>query len=38
MQQINNLALEANELRSKAYYLEQEASQLINKKVLLIDS
>lgn len=34
--EINNLALKANELRSNAYYLEQEAIELFNKEVLKI--
>ena len=31
---INQLALEANELRYKAYCLEQEAIEIMNKKVI----
>lgn len=34
MKQINDLALQANELRSKAYYLEQDAIKEINEKVI----
>ncbi len=34
MQEINDLALEANRLRSEAYYLEQEAIKDIDEKVI----
>ncbi|KAF0195273.1 MAG: hypothetical protein FD166_2989 [Bacteroidetes bacterium] len=34
MKRINDLALKANELRSEAYYLEQEAISEINEKVI----
>lgn len=37
MEKINNLALEANKLRSKAYHLEQEAIKEINEKVIFSD-
>lgn len=34
MQKINDLALQANKLRSEAYYLEQEAIRQINEEVI----
>jgi len=34
MQQINNLALEANKLRAEAYYQEQAAIKIMNEEVL----
>lgn len=34
MEKINNLALEANKLRSEAYYLEQEAIKQMNEEVI----
>ncbi len=34
MQQINQLAMEANRLRSEAYYLEQKAIKIINDEVI----
>ena len=34
MKKINDLALEANKLRSEAYYLEQEAINEMNEKVI----
>ena len=34
MEMINNLALQANSLRSEAYYLEQEAIKQVNEEVI----
>lgn len=38
MERINTFALEANKLRSEAYYLEQEAMKEINDKVIFADA
>lgn len=34
MKKINDLALEANKMRSEAYYLEQAAIDEVNEKVI----
>lgn len=38
MKKINDLALEANKLRSEAYYLEQEAIKMVNEEVIFAKS